>query len=53
MDDDKCVKCSMPVEEGKTRCKCSGEGDSKCVHCCECPEGCECDCVKKSADLQV
>ncbi len=52
MDEDKkaCVECGMPIDE-KTKCQCSEDGTEKCVHCCECEEGCECNCREKAQEM--
>ncbi len=36
--------CGMPLDD-KTQCKCNSE---LCIHCCECPDDCECDCNEKA-----
>jgi len=38
----KCV-CGMPLDD-KSECTCDKE---VCIHCCECPDDCECGCKKK------
>lgn len=43
MEDEKTCQCGMPLDE-KSKCKCN---EDVCIYCCECPEDCQCDCVKK------
>lgn len=43
-DDQKRCECGMPLD-AKSTCECAGD---KCVHCCECEDGCECNCKEKA-----
>lgn len=40
MDEKKCKKCGVPLEEGD-ECSCNEE---LCRACCECEPGCDCGC---------
>lgn len=45
MDEDKTCECGMPLTE-ETECKCD---PNVCIHCCTCPDDCECGCKEKAA----
>lgn len=43
MEEEKTCECGMPLDE-TSKCKCD---EKICVHCCECPEDCKCNCAAK------
>ena len=44
MEDEKCVKCGMPLEKEEDKCSCD---QTVCYNCCSCSPECICGCKQK------